>query len=135
MIYLLDTNTCIEILNGRPAVVRNRFAATPPGEIGLCSIVKAELYHGASRSSQRQSNMALLQQFFSQFRSLAFDDLAAEIYGDIRADLQAQGMLIGPLDMLIAAIALANQVKLVTHNVREFSRVRGLDIEDWHIIP
>jgi tRNA(fMet)-specific endonuclease VapC len=65
--------------------------------------------------------------------NLPFDDFAAEIYGRIRAELEAAGMLIGPYDMMIAAIALANDLTLVTHNTREFGRVAGLKIEDWEI--
>ena len=63
--------------------------------------------------------------------SLPFDDLAAEAYGRIRARLEQAGQLIGPNDLLIAAIAVAHQVTLVTHNTREFQRVEGLQIDDW----
>ena len=79
--------------------------------------------------------MALLDRLSSQLISLPFDDSAAEIYERIRAELEAVGMLIGPYDMMIAAIALANDLTLVTHNTREFGRVAGLKIEDWEVSP
>lgn len=75
----------------------------------------------------------MLERLSAQFTSLPFDDSAAEIYGRIRAELEAVGMLIGPYDMMIAAIALANDLTLVTHNTREFGRVAGLKVEDWEV--
>ena len=73
----------------------------------------------------------MLDRLSSQFVSLPFDDAAAEVYGRIRAALEAAGTLIGPYDLQIAAIALANDLTLITHNIREFGRVAGLRIEDW----
>ncbi len=77
--------------------------------------------------------MNLLSHFLAQFISLPFYDLAAEMYGRIRADLAAKGTPIGPNDLMIAAIALVNSCTVVTHNTREFSRVVGLRLEDWHV--
>lgn len=90
-----------------------------------------ELYYGAYRSLRREQNMALLEPFFNQFTILLLDPEAARIAGKIRSDLAALGTPIGPYDLQIAAIALANDLTVVTHNVREFSRVVGLRIEDW----
>jgi tRNA(fMet)-specific endonuclease VapC len=135
MIYLLDTNACINFLNVRDSLIQHRLITLQPDEVVLCSVVKAELYRGAYRSTQRQNNLALLDRLSRQFASLPFDDLAAEIYGRIRAELEAIGMLIGPYDMMIAAIALANNLTLVTHNTREFGRVANLNIEDWEVSP
>jgi tRNA(fMet)-specific endonuclease VapC len=73
----------------------------------------------------------LLEAFLSPFTSVAFDDGAASYYGRIHADLDRAGELIGPNDLLIAAMALANDLVLVTHNVKEFGRVPGLRWEDW----
>ena len=87
--------------------------------------------HPAYKSARRQENLALLKHFFGQFASLPFNEEAAETYGRIRAELAAQGTPIGPNDLIIAAIALAHKVTLVTHNTREFGRVHGLQIEDW----
>jgi tRNA(fMet)-specific endonuclease VapC len=93
--------------------------------------VKAELFFGAALSNNPAKTQAAQRLFLSRFPSLPFDDPAAETYAEIRADLTRQGRLIGPNDMMIAAICRANDVTLVTHNVSEFGRVAGLKIEDW----
>ena len=94
-------------------------------------MVKAELLYGAARSQQPERNHAQLQGFFSGFPSLSFDDRAAATYGTLRATLETSGTPIGPNDLMIAAIALASGLILVTHNAAEFSRVPGLQIADW----
>ena len=131
MRYLLDTNTCIQFLNSRNSALQRRLAAISRDDVAICQIVKAELFYGAYRSSRREANLALLAKFFSQIVSLPFDDASAEIYGRIRAELARAGTPIGPYDLMIAAIALAFDVTLVTHNTGEFSRVQGLRLEDW----
>jgi tRNA(fMet)-specific endonuclease VapC len=105
--------------------------ASQPGEVVLCSVVKAELIYGAQRSREPLQNLTKLAEFFAGFLSLPFDDRVAEVYGQMRAQLAARGHLIGPNDLMIAAIALANGLILVTHNVAEFGRVEGLNTEDW----
>lgn len=92
-----------------------------------------ELYYGAYRSAQQSRNLALLQRFLSQFTILLLDSNSARIAGQIRADLATKGTPIGPYDLQIAAIAIANNLILVTHNTSEFSRVQGLQIEDWEL--
>jgi tRNA(fMet)-specific endonuclease VapC len=104
-----------------------------PDDIAICSVVKAELLFCALRSAQKESNYQLLQKFFSPLHSFEFDDNAAEHYAQIRADLTAQGNLIGANDLMIAAIARANKATLITHNTGEFSRVQGLLIQDWEV--
>ena len=131
--YLLDTDTCINILNDRSSLSARRLALHNPSEIRLCSVVKAELLYGAWRSERAAENMRRLQSFFAPLISISFDDRCAEEYGIIKAELSRQGMLIGPNDLLIASIAKANELILVTHNVGEFSRVVGLHIEDWEV--
>ena len=131
MKYLLDTNACIQFLNKRNSEVQRRLATARREEIVICQIVKAELYYGAYKSSRRAENLALLVRFFSQFESLPFDDAAAEAYGRIRAELTRRGKPIGPNDLMIAAIAVAHDLTLVTHNTAEFSRVPDLHVEDW----
>ncbi|WP_414620818.1 type II toxin-antitoxin system tRNA(fMet)-specific endonuclease VapC [Calothrix sp. CCY 0018] len=131
MKYLLDTNVCARYLNGKSPAVRERIRATNRDDIAVCSVVKAELFYGAMRSNNPQKTLANQQQFLNLFVSLPFDDNVALIYGEIRAQLTALGTPIGPNDFQIAAIALANNLILVTHNTREFSRVDGLQIEDW----
>jgi tRNA(fMet)-specific endonuclease VapC len=99
----------------------------------LCSVVKAELFYGARKSQRPQRSLEKQQQFVNYFVSLPFDDEAAEVYGQIRAELERAGTPIGPNDLMIAAIAIANDVMLVTHNAREFRRVKGLRLEDWEL--
>lgn len=133
MTRLLDTNTCIRYLNGRAPRVRQRLQAHRRDEIAVCSIVKGELFFGAAKSNDPARTLARQQQFLSRFVSLPFDDAAAQRYAQIRAALFAAGTPIGPLDMQIAAIALANGLILVTHNTREFARVPGLTLDDWEV--
>lgn len=131
MKYLLDTNTCVRFLNQRSKAVISRLERESSAEIAVCLIVKAELFFGSMRSGRVEKNLATQHEFLARFKSLPFDDTAAEVYGSIRAKLAAAGTPIGPNDMLIAAIALANNLILVTHNAAEFGRVEGLKIEDW----
>ena len=105
--------------------------AHSPDEIALCDIVKFELYYGAYNSRRRTENLETLQYFFSEFRSLPFDGNAAQICGYWRRALIQNGLPIGAYDLHIAAIALANDIILITHNVREFQRIDRLKIEDW----
>ncbi|MDP9312681.1 MAG: type II toxin-antitoxin system VapC family toxin [Chloroflexota bacterium] len=135
MPYLLDTNTCIQHLRGRNAAITRKLSTMQAMELQLCSVVRAELIYGALRSVHPAHNRALVEHFCARFVSLPFDDRAADTYATIRADLTATGQLIGPNDLVIAAIAVANNTVLVTHNVREFSRVAGLMIEDWESPP
>ena len=133
MKYLLDTNTCVRHLNQRSPAIIQRLNSLPPYEIAVCSIVKAELFAGAAKSNTPVQTSAKQQEFLNRFESLPFDDIAAAIYGPLRARLEKLGTPIGPLDMLIASIAIANNLILVTHNTSEFSRVANLKIEDWEI--
>lgn len=133
MIYLLDTNTCIAYINGRSLAIRERLDSLSPDDVAICDVVKYELYYGAYKSAKQQKNLANLREFFGDFISLPFDGQAADICGYIRASLARLGTPIGPYDLQIAAIALANNLILVTHNVDEFSRVESLKIEDWEI--
>ena len=133
MIALLDTNTCIHLLNHSSPAVRRQFEARSPSDIALCSVVRAELLYGAQRSSRVDANLQRLKQFFSPLHCFPFDDRCAEHYALIRADLASQGRPIGPNDLMIAATARANDAILVTNNSGEFSRVAGLRLEDWTI--
>ena len=135
MRYLLDTNTCIHYLNVRNSSVARKLQTLQPRDVTVCPVVKAELFFGAMRSANPARTLMVQQRFLNRFVSLPFDDPAAEVYGRVRADLAARGTPIGPNDLLIAAIALANNVTLVTNNTREFSRVAGLHLEDWQTTP
>ncbi len=112
-------------------MVKKRFLAADPLKIALFSVVKAELFFGAMKSSRIHENLKLLDNLFQNFRSLPFDDEAARKYGKVRSILAQKGTPIGPNDLLIASIALVHQAVLVTHNTREFFRIEGLRIEDW----
>ncbi len=131
MKWMLDTNACIRYLNGRSPKLRARLNAVKPAQLCVCSIVKAELFFGAAVSNDPATTLAHQRLFLLPLPSLSFDDAAAESYAEIRADLTRRGQPIGPNDTLIAAICRANHVTLVTHNVGEFSRVAGLQFEDW----
>jgi tRNA(fMet)-specific endonuclease VapC len=131
MTYLLDTNTCIRYLNGRAPSVLRRLQDLPPTEVRVCAIVKAEMYFGAMKSVGPLHTLSQQRAFLDAFESLPFDDAAAEAYGRLRAESARRGTPIGPNDLMIAAIALAHDLTLVTHNTAEFSRVPGLRLEDW----
>lgn len=129
--WLLDTNVMVRYLNPAPSPVKEKLRQQSPKALWLCDIVKAELYYGAYKSSRQVENLALLEKIFAEFQSLTFDGATAQCFGKIRADLHRQGQSIGPYDLQIAAIALANDLTLVTHNTREFSRIDGLRLTDW----
>ena len=134
MKYLLDTNSCIQLLNDTHIEVKNRFLSENPEDIKLCSIVKAELEYGARHSQKVEANRQRLKNFYIALESLPFDDKSAEQYGILRQQLRKNGTPIGANDMLIAAIALANHLTLVTHNTKEFNRIEQLAIEDWELL-
>ncbi|MGB1289043.1 MAG: type II toxin-antitoxin system tRNA(fMet)-specific endonuclease VapC [Aggregatilineales bacterium] len=131
MKYLLDTNTCIRYLNGRSPSVLTKLDSIPEIEVCVCSIVKLELRYDALRSNAIAKTLAQQETFLDRFISLPFDDKAQIHAAEIRANLAKMGTPIGPYDLLIAAIARANNLILVTHNTREFRRVTNLKIEDW----
>ncbi|MFN7412783.1 MAG: type II toxin-antitoxin system VapC family toxin [Dolichospermum sp.] len=133
MIYLLDTNVCARYLNGKSLEIRQRLRSTNLADIAVCSVVKGELFYGAMKSNNLEKTLDRQQEFLKLFVSFPFDDDASFIYGRIRAELSTKGIIIGANDLQIAAIAMVNNLILVTHNVREFSRVNGLRFEDWEI--
>jgi tRNA(fMet)-specific endonuclease VapC len=135
MRYLLDTNVCTRYLNGRAPAIRTNMRAYSPAEIWVCSVVKSELFAGALKSDRAAESLAKQKAFLAPFQSLPFDDVAAEAYATVRAHLEQKGTPIGPYDMQIAAIALANHCTLVTNNTGEFSRVPGLIVANWEIEP
>ena len=131
--YLLDSNVCIHLLNERNTQIEENFRSHSPAEIYLCSIVKAELLYGARHSQRVSTNLQRLKLFFAPLESIPFDDRCAEEYGVIRATLAEQDKIIGPNDMISAAIARANDATLITHNTHEFTRIPGLRLEDWEL--
>jgi tRNA(fMet)-specific endonuclease VapC len=131
--FLLDTNACIAALNGRPAIVRDRIvlARSAGDEIMVSSIAMFELWHGVGRSARGARNTERLTTFRDSVEILSFDDEDARVAGGIEADLRARGTPIGAYDVLMAGQAVRRGLTLVTANVREFSRVQGLQWEDW----
>ncbi|HWY22131.1 MAG TPA: type II toxin-antitoxin system VapC family toxin [Candidatus Acidoferrum sp.] len=134
MNYLLDTNACIALMNGAPVAVRSRFdkAIRAESRVYIPSVVAFELWYGIAKSARIEINTQRLEALLSSsVFALPFDNEDARVAGSIRADLQAVGRPIGGYDYLIAGQALARQLTLVTANVSEFSRVKGLSWQDW----
>jgi tRNA(fMet)-specific endonuclease VapC len=129
-VILLDTNICIHIINARPVEVLQRFRQYRMGEIGVCSVVAAELAYGVAKSGSRRNREAL-EMFMAPLIILPFDEASIWVYGDLRAELERRGTPIGSLDTMIAAHALSQQAPLVTNNTREFARVPGLQLQNW----
>jgi len=132
--YILDTNACIALINGRPAAVRTRFqsAIAKGAEVSVSAVVAFELWYGVAKSSQHESNTARLESFLSgPISLLAFDEEDSRVAGRIRAAVEVVGRPIGAYDLLIAGQAVRHKLRLVTANGREFDRVKGLDWEDW----
>jgi len=131
MKYLLDTNICIYIMNKCPVAVIERCRQCEPGEIGISVVTLSELQYGVSKSDQRTKNKIRLDDFLVPFEILAYDHGAANVYGDIRFQLEKKGTPIGSLDMLIAAQAISRDITLITNNEKEFKRIKKLKVENW----
>ena len=128
MKYLLDANAVVEILKNQTRIAE-RLRRQTPLDIAAPSIVAHELFYGAYRSERVAQNLVRVDAL--QFEVLDFDREDARRAGQVRATLARLGSPIGPYDVLIAGQALARDLILVTHNMREFERVAGLKIEDW----
>ena len=129
--FALDTNTLIYFFKGAGRV-QGRLLATPPREVAVPAVVVYELEAGIAQSSQPAKRRAQLDDLLSVITVLSLDELAARKAAEVRAVLRRRGMPIGPMDTLIAGTALAHEATLVTHNVREFQRVKGLKLADWY---
>jgi tRNA(fMet)-specific endonuclease VapC len=132
--YLLDTNACIALINDHPPAVRMRLdkAVASGARILVSSIALFELWYGVGKSSKQDFNRKRLESFASgPIFILSFDEADSRVGGMIRSALEAAGKPIGAYDLLIAAQALRHQLTLVTANVSEFGRVKGLDWQDW----
>ena len=132
--YCLDTNVCIDLINGSSVHVRSRFKEVIAEGSVVCvsSVVLHELWYGVSKSSRRETNTERLQAFLSgPFEILDWDDADARAAGEVRSQLESDGKPIGAYDALIAAQAARRGITLVTANVKEFRRVDGLMWEDW----
>jgi len=129
--YLLDTNVCVDYLNGRYPRVTRQIQESSPNDLCVSSVAVAELRYGAEKSEQRQRNHERLDVFLAEIRCVDFDTDAASVYGRIRSALERRGSIIGPYDLQIAAHAQSLGLVLVSDNVREFRRVRGLKVANW----
>ena len=131
MRYLLDTDACVDYLNGRFPRLTERVQQSVPSDLCVSSVAVAELRYGAEKSTHRQRNHERLDVFLGDVQCVDFNSGAALVYGRLRAALERRGILIGPCDLQIAAHALSLDLVLVSDNVREFRRVAGLTVENW----
>ena len=133
MRYLIDTCIWIPYLKGRDLGLRERLRSTPRSQLAGCSVVWAELLHGATKYEVPAKRVALIEETLAGLVSLDFDLAAAHEYARLRDQLERQGNIIGGNDLMIAAIALAHGLTVITHNCAEFNRVPGLRVEDWAV--
>ncbi len=129
--HLLDTNICIYYLKGMFPALKKRLESYSRSTIAIPAIVKAELYFGANKSQSKEKTSQVLNAFLAPLPIIPFGDAESIFYASIRAEMESAGRSIGPNDLLIASTALARGAILVTHNVKEFQRVKGLVWEDW----
>ena len=131
MRYMLDTNICIYAIKQKPEKVFRKLQGLDPEDVCISSITYAELVHGVEKSAAVEKNRLALFMLLANIEILDFGVDAADCYGKIRADLEKKGTPIGPLDMMIAGHAQSLGYTVVTNNVKEFSRVSDLKIENW----
>jgi len=130
MTYLLDTNAAIALLKEHPQMLHH-VRRVSRSTLRVCAPVEAELWFGVAKSARQEQNRIRLLTLLEWLPSLPFAGQATRHFGDIRAHLSSQGTPIGPYDLQIAAIAVAHDPTVVTHNTREFAKVPGLKQEDW----
>lgn len=128
---MLDTNICVHALRNEGAAIRARLQRALAGDVAISTIVAAELWSGVVRSKPPDLNRRTLLNFLSFVKVLDWPAEAAPVYGQIRGDLETRGLSIGAMDLLIAAHAVSENAILVTDNVREFSRVTDLKVQNW----
>ena len=131
MRYMLDTNICIYAIKHKPEKVFQKLQTVDPQDVCVSSVTYAELVHGVEKSATVEKNRLALSMLLANIEILDFDVDAADCYGKIRADLEKKGTPIGPLDMMIAGHAMSMGYTVVSNNVKEFSRVPDLKIENW----
>ncbi|MBO7425383.1 MAG: type II toxin-antitoxin system VapC family toxin [Clostridiales bacterium] len=131
MKYMLDTNICIYAIKNKPETVIRKLKKTDPKDVCISAVTYAELMHGVEKSQAVERNRLALALLLSNIEIKSFDMSAADEYGKIRATLEKKGEPIGPLDMMIAGHARSLGCVVVTNNTREFSRVKGLKVENW----
>lgn len=130
MIFL-DTNICIHFLKGDSLSIREELMNTSPSMIKIPVIVHSELLYGVAKSNRKKENSAKLKEFLMPFEIIPYTETMSDIYAEIRAKCTKSGSIVGPNDLLIAAIVIANNGTLATRNSKEFSRVDGLKLVKW----
>ncbi len=130
MKFMLDTNILIYTINNRPTKVRKRFGRHE-GQLCISTVSWGELVYGCEKSSRPEENLADIESMANRLEIAVFDASAAAHFGQIRAELTRKGRPIGPYDMMIAGHARSLGLVLVTNNVKEFRRVKGLRVENW----
>ncbi len=131
MRYMLDTNICITLIKQKPPQVIQRLQSLRLSEVCLSSISLADLEYGVENSQRPDQNRWALTEFLAPLDILPFDDGAAKSYGVVRHHLKISGKMIGAMDMLIAAHAIALGATLVTNNIKEFKQVKILSVQNW----
>ena len=131
--FMLDTCTCIYLINERPPAARGHFDRHARGEVGVSSVTVSELWYGVAKSQRPRENGHALERFLLALELLDYGPEAAAAYGSVRAELERRGQPIGAMDLMIAAHALSLDATLVTNNLREFRRVDGLRLDDWSV--
>jgi tRNA(fMet)-specific endonuclease VapC len=128
--YMLDTNICIYVMKNYPQDLRAKFNSLAE-RLCISSITLGELYYGAEKSARRGDNLIAVEHFVARLDVLPFDPKAAAHYGQVRAELERAGTPCGPHDMQIGGHARSQGLIIVTNNMREFSRIKGIRVENW----
>jgi len=131
MQFLFDTDICIYLIKERPPAVLERFKRHSPKDCAISTITLFELQYGVEKSQHRQRSEAALAKFMLPLNLIELDVSAAREAATIRAELEKNGLPIGPYDLLIAGIARSRDMILVTNNTEEFGRVARLHLENW----
>jgi tRNA(fMet)-specific endonuclease VapC len=134
-LYMLDTDTCAFIMRGPSEGLARRLRATPLQEQAISVVTFAELLYGVRVSSKSKQNRDVVDAFVKHVSILDWTEGAAEHYAEIRAHLHKKGQMIGANDLFIAAHARSLGLRLVTNNIAEFNRVKGLTLENWTTRP
>jgi tRNA(fMet)-specific endonuclease VapC len=129
--YLLDTNICIYLIKKKSKSLQNRIEKEKPYTIAISAVSVAELEFGVAKSLYPEKNKQALLEFLSPFEIVPFSEIDCEAYGILRAYLENIGTPIGPYDLQIAAQCLYRDYCLITNNLKEFKRIKGLKIENW----
>ena len=131
MRFMLDTNTCVELIRKRNDRILRRMKRRRPDDLCVSSVTLSELEYGVAKSANPEKNRLALAEFMTPLNIVPYDDTVAPVYGRVRAALEKEGTPIGPLDTMIAAHALSLGLIVVTDNEREFRRVPGLTVQNW----